>query len=158
MTARAAAILLLGMEHAVRDPDFVERIRSRFALQTIMQTFGAGLEVVEPGRVEIAVAFGSHLTQQHGYFHAGVTTTLLDSACGFAAMTLTPPGGDCLTVEFKANFLRPAEGQRLTARGRVLSAGRTLTVCQSEATATRDGKHQVVAIMLATIRTFEPRG
>lgn len=146
------------MEHAARDPDFVERVRARFARQTIMETLGAKLEVVEPGRVEIAIDFGPHLTQQHGYFHAGVTTTLLDSACGFAAMTLTPPGGDCLTVEFKANFLRPAEGQRLTARGRVLSAGRTLAVCQSEATATRDGQHQLVAILLATIRTFAPRG
>lgn len=145
------------MDYTVQDPEFAERVRAGFARQSIMETLGARLTLVEPGRVAIAAAFGPHLTQQHGYFHAGVTTTLLDSSCGFAALTLTPPGGDCLTVEFKANFLRPAEGQLLTARGHVVSAGRTLMVCQSEAVIEREGREHTVAIMLATIRMFGPR-
>ena len=89
-----------------------------------MTLIGAKLEQVEPGAVDISIEYRRDLTQQHGYLHAAVTSAIADSACGYAAMTLTPEGCEVLSVEFKVNLLRPAAGERFVAQGRVLKAGR----------------------------------
>lgn len=103
--------------------------------------------MVEPGIVEIAVPFREDLTQQDGFIHAGIVTTALDSACGYAAYTLMPAGSSVLSVEFKVNLLAPAKGDIVSARAEVKRSGRTLTVCSADAFA--DGK--LCATMLATM-------
>lgn len=141
-----------------RDPKFEERIRQSFVQQKIMATLGASLDRIEPGGVDIALPYREDLVQQHGYLHAGVIATVLDSACGYAALSLAEPGVAVLAVEFKVNFLSPAEGERIVARGRVVRSGRTLTVCKGEAFAVAGGQEQHVASMLSTIIGVRDRG
>ncbi len=135
-----------------RDPDFENRIRKSFKLQTAMQTIGAVLGSISPGMVEIRLPYSSALTQQNGYLHAGIVTMIADSACGYAAYTLAPADSDILTVEYKANFMAPAQGETFVATGRVLKAGKTLSVCQGEVVA-HDAGHapKAVVAMLTTM-------
>ena len=136
-----------------RDPEFEARVRASFERQGLMTTIGARLTRVSPGEVDIEAPFGAGLTQQHGYVHAGIVTALVDSACGYSAISLSPPGTEALTVEYKVNFLAPAMGERLIARGRVVRAGRTITVCSGEVVAIAGASEKQVAVMLATILT-----
>lgn len=140
------------------DDSWAERTRAGFAQQAIMRTIGAALTHVAPGEVEIALPFRADLTQQHGYLHAGIVTAIVDSACGFAAYTLMPPDANVLTVEYKINFLAPAQGERFIARGRVVKAGRTLTVCTGEVQALQDAQPRLIAVMQATMIAVMPRG
>ncbi len=135
------------------DPDFEARVRASFARQAAMATVGARLLRVAPGEVEIGLPFRQDLTQQHGYLHAGIVTAVTDSACGYAAMSLTPPGGEVLSVEFKINLLSPAIGERFVARARVVRAGRNVTVCTGDAFALAAGREKLIATMLATMMT-----
>lgn len=122
-----------------RNPDAEAVVRRSFAAQGLMATLGARLTAVEPGLVEIEVPYAAGLSQQHGHFHAGVTTSIVDSACGYAALSLMPAGSEVLSVEFKINLFAPARGDRLVARGRVVRSGRTITVCQGDAYAVAAG-------------------
>lgn len=115
-----------------RDPDFRAVVAASFARQALMATLGARLERVDPGEVDIALDHRADLTQQNGFLHAGTVASIADSACGYAALSLCPPGTDVLAVEFKINLMEPARGPRLVACGRVLRAGRTLTTCFAE--------------------------
>lgn len=135
-----------------------DRVRQSFAKQRVMQTMGAELVAIQPGEVTIGLPYRPELTQQNGFLHAGVTTTILDSACGFAALSLMEPDRDVLSVEFKLNLLAPAAGDYFLARGEVLKAGRTLTVCRGEVVALKDGKKTVVAAMQATMIAVATRG
>ena len=139
-----------------QDPQFEARVRSSFARQTLMQTIGAEMTRVAPGEVEIELAYRDDLAQQHGYLHAGVITAIVDSACGYAAMTLTRAVEDILTIEYKANFVAPATGEKMIARSRVLRAGRKVTVCAGDVFALRDGEEKLIATMLATMMTLSP--
>jgi uncharacterized protein (TIGR00369 family) len=140
-----------------QDPDFEARVRTSFARQQVMATIGARLARVAPGRVEIELPFRADLTQQHGFLHAGIVTTIADSACGYAALSLMPPAAAVLTVEYKVNLLAPARGERLIARGQVTRAGRTLTVCAGDVVALADGRETAVAVMLATMMALHGR-
>lgn len=133
------------------DPDFEARVRASFARQAFMKTLGATLRDVSPGEVVIELMPRADLAQQHGYVHAGVVTSIADSACGYAANTLMAAGSEVLSVEFKVNLLAPANGSSLVARGRVLRAGRTLTVCQGDVFAWGPGGERHVTAMLATM-------
>src|SRR3712207_6264930 len=126
-------------EFEPRDPDFERRVRESFARQRAMETFGARLLRVSPGEVEIGFEFREEFAQQHGYLHAGVVTALVDTACGYAALSLTEPGAEVLSVEFKLNLLSPAAGERFVARARVLRPGRNLTVCAGDLYALKGG-------------------
>jgi uncharacterized protein (TIGR00369 family) len=139
------------LDFVVRDPDFERRVRGGFAAQALMTTLGASLTRVAPGQVDVELPFRADLTQQNGFLHAGVVTAVVDSACGFAALTLMAPGADVLSVEFKVNLLAPAAGARFIARGRVLRAGRTLTVCTGDLHAVRGDGEAHVATMVATM-------
>ena len=143
------------MAATAQDDDFEARIRESFARQELMATIGAVLTTVEPGLVEIELAHRTDLTQQHGFLHAGVVASVLDSACGYAAYSLMPAGAGVLTVEFKINLLRPASGPRFVARGEVSRRGRTLTVCMGHAfsLAPDTDARKPVAAMLSTIMT-----
>jgi uncharacterized protein (TIGR00369 family) len=140
------------MTFAPEDPDYERRVRESFARQRAMETFGARLMRVAPGEVEIALAFSGELTQQHGYLHAGVVAAVVDTACGYAALTLTGAGSEVLSVEFKLNLLSPAAGESFIARARVVRAGRNITVCAGDLFALKaDGAEKPVATMLATM-------
>jgi uncharacterized protein (TIGR00369 family) len=121
------------------DPAFEQRTRASFARQGIMALLGATMERFEPGRDEIAVAFRPELSQQHGFFHAGVISTIADSAGGYAGFTLFPAEAGVLTVEFKINLLAAADGERAVAVGEVIRSGRTLTVCRLDAWVEKQG-------------------
>jgi uncharacterized protein (TIGR00369 family) len=139
------------------DPAFEARVRASFARQQMMATLGATLERVAPGEVDVRLPFRPALTQQHGFLHAGAMTTVVDSACGYAALTLMPPGAAVLSIEFKVNLLAPGEGEAVLARGRVVKAGRTITVCAGEVVALRGGAEKLVANMSATMMTVRDR-
>src|SRR5947199_2410592 len=116
------------MDFVPANPGFEARTRESFARQGAMAYIGAVLEKVEPGRVEISLAFRPELSQQHGFFHAGIVSTIADSAGGYAGFTLFPAEAGVLTVEFKINLLSAADGERAIAMGEVIRSGRTLTV------------------------------
>jgi uncharacterized protein (TIGR00369 family) len=136
------------------DPAFEQRTRASFARQGAMGLLGAVLERVEPGRVEIALPFRAELSQQHGFFHAGMLSTIADSAGGYAAFTLFPADAGVLTVEFKLNLMAAADGERALAVGEVIRSGRTLTVCRIDAFVDKQGKRTHCATGLQTVMTL----
>lgn len=131
--------------------DVFERVRENFVRQPFMSALGASLVSVKSGAVEIGVPFRADLTQQHGFIHAGVITSVLDSACGYAALSVAPEGVDVLSVEFKVNLLTPAVGDHFVARAHVKRAGKLLTVSTADAFAIKEGQEKLVATMTATI-------
>lgn len=143
--------------HVVKDPDFAARIARRFDMQGAMHLIGATLVHVAPGEVDVDLPVDPKICQQHGFVHAGIVSTIADSAAGFASLTLLPAGSGILTAEFKINLLAPAAGERLLARGRVIKAGRTLTVAQAEVFALKDGEEKLVALLNATLMAIEGR-
>ena len=145
------------MQDFEKNPEFERDVRSSFGRQKLMKLYGATLTHVESGAVEIQMPFNEELTQQHGYLHAAVVTALVDSACGYAALTMCPAGVEILTVEYKVNFLAPAMGQTVIAKGMVKKEGKTLIVTTGEATMIDDGKERHIATMLATMIPMRPR-
>ena len=131
-------------------------VRESFSRQGFMKTLGAEISVLDHGQVEIRVAYRPTLTQQNGFIHAGVLTSILDSACGYAAMSVGPETHDVLSVEFIVNLLAPAKGERFVARAAVKRAGKNLTVCTADAFAIQNGQEKVVATMLATMMNISP--
>jgi uncharacterized protein (TIGR00369 family) len=120
------------MSYQASNPLFAEDIRKNFARQSIMALIGAELSLIEPGVVEITLPYRKELTQQHGYLHAGIVTTIADSAAGYAAYSLMPADSEVLSVEFKVNLLRPAKGEAFLARAEVIKPGKTLTVVRAD--------------------------
>jgi uncharacterized protein (TIGR00369 family) len=143
------------MAHQASNPTFVDKVQESFARQTIMSLIGGELTRVEPGVIEITLPYRVDLTQQHGYVHAGIITTIADSACGYAAYTLMPPGSDVLAAEFKVNLLRPAKGETFVARAEVVKSGRTLTVVRADVHALTKDARELVAIMQGTMMRLE---
>src|SRR6266404_9951797 len=135
------------------NPSFAEDVAVSFAQQPIMNLIGARLSLVAPGVVEITLPYRSDLTQQHGYLHAGMVTTIADSACGYAAYSLMPAGSEVLSVEFKVNLLRPARGDEFLARAEVIKPGRTLTVVRADVFGLSGDESQriLIASMLGTM-------
>ena len=133
---------------------FSERIRDSFARQGAMALIGARLEALRPGYCALTLTPRPETSQQHGYVHAGILATLVDSAGGYAGYTLFPADSSVLTVEFKLNLLAPAEGDRIIAEGFVVKSGRTLTITRGEVHAERNGERTLVAIMQQTLMTM----
>ncbi len=143
------------MKFEPKDENFVEKVRSSFAAQAIMKVIGAEMTRVEAGAIDIELPYREDLTQQNGFVHAGIITTMADSACGYAAFSLMPKGADVLSVEFKVNLLSPAIGERFLAEGRVLRAGKTLTIVQGNVFAFSNNQSKHVATMLATVMCLQ---
>ena len=148
-TARPAARSLQP-----RDPDWETTVRQSFARQKVMKLIGAELTALAPGHCEIRLPYRDDLTQQNGYFHAGITSTIVDSAGGYAGYTLMPKGSDVLSVEFKLNLLAPADGEFLVAEGQVLKSGRNLVITRGEVYAIKNGKATHCATMQQTLMTM----
>ncbi|TJY59370.1 PaaI family thioesterase [Sinimarinibacterium sp. CAU 1509] len=142
---------------AAADDSCVQRVRDSFERQGLMRHLGAELLEVRRGRVCIGLPFRAELTQQHGYFHAGATSAIADSAGGYAGLSVFPRDSSVLTVEFKINLLAPARGERLEAEGRVLRAGRTLTICQLEVYGVTAGQRTLVAAGQQTLICLHDR-
>ena len=139
-----------------QEANFAEKTRASFAQQGFMQHLGAKITIIEPGRCEIRVPFRPELSQQHGYFHAGVSGAIADSASGYAAFTLMPPNSNVLTVECKLSLVAPALGELLIARAQVIRAGRTLSVCRADVYVVKDGAEKICATSLSTIMALAP--
>jgi len=137
-----------------RDPDWESSVRGSFARQGVMLLFGAEMGELRPGHCEIRLRYRDDLTQQNGFFHAGVTSTIVDSAGGYAGRTLMPAGSDVLTVEFKLNLLAPADGDYLVAEGQVLKTGRNLVISRGEVYAIKSGNATHCATMQQTLMTM----
>jgi uncharacterized protein (TIGR00369 family) len=138
-----------------------ERVRASFARQNLINTLNGEIAHVSPGELHISAPFDERFTQQDGFLHAGVVTTLMDSACGYAAYTLMPENSRVLSVEFKVNFLSPAVGEHFRAEGRVVKSGKTISVCEGKFFAIQDEQEKLVAMMQATmicIRATTERG
>jgi len=146
------------MAWQARDPAFAERVRTSFDQQVFMGTLGARLGHVAPGEVDIELPVRDALAQQHGFVHAGALASVLDSAAGYAAFTLMPAGAAVLSIEFKVNLLEPARGTTIVARGRVVRAGRTISVCRADAVALDGGRETLVATLTGTMMCVEGRG
>jgi len=141
-------------EFQASDPGFAERVQASFARQRIMALLGAELTRIEPGFCEIRLPFKDALCQQHGFFHGGVIGTIADSAGGYAGFSLMPEDASVLTVEYKLNLVAPADGDRLTARGRVIRPGRTLVVSRADVTVRNRGTETLCATLLQTLMTL----
>jgi uncharacterized protein (TIGR00369 family) len=142
---------MAGSRFEPQDADFGNRVRASFQRQDAMKTIGATLGTVGPGRVTIELPWAKPLTQQHGFLHAGMVATALDSACGYAAFSLMSADAAVLTIEYKINLLAPAKGQRFRMVGEVLKPGRTITVVEGQAWAVDEGREKLVATMNATL-------
>lgn len=140
-----------------QDAGFEARVRDSFARQAFMTTLGASLARVAAGQVDIELPVRDALTQQHGSVHAGAIASVLDSAAGYAALSLMPEDAGVVSVEFKLNLLEPARGEHIVARGRVLRSGRTLFVCVAEAWAFAGGRETLVALLQGTMMCLVDR-
>ena len=135
-----------------KDPQFAARVRANFARQRTMQTLGVEIIRLDPSEIELAMPYDAAFTQQHGFIHAGIMATVLDSACGYAAFSLMPADAAVLTVEFKTNLLAPAKGERFLFRAHVVKPGRTLTVCDGRAFAVENSADErLVATINGTL-------
>ncbi|MDN3518128.1 PaaI family thioesterase [Aquisalimonas lutea] len=136
-----------------KDPGYADRIRESFARQQVMHLLGVELIEIAPGRVMLSMPFSERLTQQHGFVHAGIVTTALDSACGYAGYSLMPADAGILTIEFKTNLFLPGRGERFTFEGTVIKPGRTITVCEGRAYIGDTTGGRLMASMTATMTT-----
>ena len=141
-----------------QDDNTEERIRSSFARQGLMSTLGAQVVLLEPGLCVIEMSYAAGVSQQNGYFHGGAVGAIADSAAGYAAYSLMPAGSDILTVEYKLNLVRPAVPPTLRAEGRVLRAGKTLSVCRADVYCTANGRLEACALLQSTLMRLGPTG
>jgi uncharacterized protein (TIGR00369 family) len=140
-----------------KNPAFQARVQASFDKQGLMSTLGASILHMAPGAIDIVLLPSPSISQQYGFIHAGAVAAIADSAAGYAALSLMPPGAGVLTTEFKINLVAPAAGERIVARGRVIKAGRTLTLAQTEVFSETGGEEKLVALLTATLMTIEGR-
>ena len=140
-----------------QDPNFEGRVRASFDRQPVMRTLGARLGRVAPGEVEVELPYRADLTQQQDIVHVGIVTAIVDNACSYAALSLSAPDTAVLAVEYKVNFVAPAKGDWLLARGEVVRPGGSITVCKGNVTAFDGSEELVVATMLATMMMLPNR-
>ena len=139
------------------DAGYEEKVAESFNRQDVMKTINASILAIRPGEIELEFPYQSKLTQQHGFIHAGIVSTVLDSACGYAAFSLMPEDAAVLTIEFKINFLSPAKGERFRAVGKVKKPGKNITVTEGELFSYLDGEQKIVATMVGTIMSVYDR-
>ena len=139
------------------DPQYKDKVTESFNRQQVMKTVDATLKTIRPGEIALEFPYQSNLTQQHGFIHAGIVSTVLDSACGYAAFSLMSKHTGVLTIEFKLNLLSPAKGEMFRAVGTVKKPGKNITVTQGELFSYEAGEEKLVAMMVGTIMTIYDR-
>jgi uncharacterized protein (TIGR00369 family) len=147
----------MSLQFQAKDPDFKARITQSFSEQAVMQHINASLIGIDAGQVEIGFPYQLALTQQDGFIHAGISSTVMDSACGYAACTLMPVEARVLTIEFKINLLAPAAGDAFRAVGKVRKPGRSVFVAEAELYASSNGSDKLVATMVGTLMAMYPQ-
>jgi len=140
-----------------QNPAYEARVRDSFSRQPFMEQIGANLEVIEPGYVEVHLPYSKKLTQQHGFIHGGALATIADTAAGYAAFTLMPADASILTVEYKLNIMRPGQGEKMIAKGKVIKPGRNLTIVDSDVYAVRDGEEVMCVASIQTLMALHGR-
>ena len=140
-----------------KDPQFRSRVEATLNRQQVMKTLGITIASLQPGEIELVMPYDAAYTQQHGFMHAGIIATVLDTACGCAAFSLMPDDAAILTVEFKTNLLAPGRGERFIFRGKVVKPGRTITVCEARAFAVDAGEEKLIATMTGTLMALFER-
>jgi uncharacterized protein (TIGR00369 family) len=140
-----------------KDPSFKNKVKESFYRQEVMNTIGAKPTLIEPGHVELEFKYDNKLTQQHGFIHAGIVSTVLDSACGYAAFSLMSENMAVLTIEFKVNLFSPAKGEVFIAIGKVKKAGKTIIVSDGELYAINEGERKLVATITCTLMSIPNR-
>jgi len=140
----------MGIHQPLR-PEVEDRVRASFSRQGLINSLNGEITHISPGELYLTAPFDERFTQQDGFLHAGVVTTLMDSACGYAAYTLMPDDSRVLSVEVKVNFMSPAVGEKFRAEGRVVKSGKTISVCEGKFFALQDEGEKLVAIMQATM-------
>ena len=149
---------MTSMKFSPQDPDFDGRVRASVARQQVMATLGIEISRLSAGEIELTMPYAAAYTQQHGFIHAGIVATALDSACGYAAFSLMPANAGVLTVEFKISLLAPARGERFLFQAQVVKPGKTLTFCEARALAADgDAGPRLVASMTATLMAIYDR-
>jgi uncharacterized protein (TIGR00369 family) len=151
----------MTLEFKAINPDYAEAVRESFGRQGLMHTLGARIVTIEPGFCVIEMPYAPGVSQQQGYFHGGAIGAIADNAAGYAAYSLMPAGSEILTVEYKINLIRPALPPTLRAEGRVLRAGKTLTVCRADVYHMKDGARgglEACALLQSTLMRLEPPG
>jgi len=141
-----------------KDSAFRERVQSSFDRQQCMATLGIVISRIESGFIELVMPYAEAYTQQHGFVHAGIISTALDSACGYAAFSLMPVEAAVLTVEYKINLLAPAKGEEFIFRAEVVKPGRTLTLCDARAYGRIAGSKKLIATMSGTLMALFNHG
>ena len=139
------------------DSGYKQKVIDSFNRQELMKTINTSIIDIRPGEIELEIPYQLPLTQQHGFIHAGIVSTVLDTACGYAAFSLMPENAAVLTIEFKVNLLAPAQGERFRAIGKVKKPGKTITVTESELFSFTEGKQKLVATMVATVMSVYDR-
>lgn len=134
-----------------KDPDYAEKVRKSFCEQAVMKTINASIGALEAGEIRIEFPYQAQFTQQNGFIHAGIISTVLDSACGYAAYSLMPADASVLTIEFKVNLLSPAQGERFSGIGKVKKSGRSISVAEGELYAYSEQGEKLVATMVGTL-------
>jgi uncharacterized protein (TIGR00369 family) len=145
------------VEHKPKDADYAIRVQGSFAKQQFMTSIKAKITRLEPGYCEIKVPYDINLTQQHGFFHAGIVGSVADSAAGYAAFSLMDKNSSILSVEFKLNLISPADGMFLIGKSNVLKYGKTLTICRSEVYVMKDGVEKLCAASQSTLIDLQNR-
>lgn len=140
-----------------RDPNWAAKVRDSFNRQKVMALLGAELAEIGPGWCEIRLPYREQLTQQHGFFHAGIISTIVDSAGGYAGFSLMPEGTSVLTVEYKLNLLAPGDGELLIAVGEVVKPGKNLVIVRGDVWVVKQDKTSHCAIMQQTLMTMHGR-
>ena len=145
------------MKFQAQDERFEERVRSSFERQKFMHLLQANLHTIEPGFCEIRIPYQASLTQQHGFFHAGIVGTIADNAAGYAAFSLMHANSSILTVEFKLNLISPADGVELIGRSNVLKYGKTLSICRTDVFVVKEGVEKLCAASQSTLMELPDR-
>jgi uncharacterized protein (TIGR00369 family) len=146
----------MAPQFKVSNPDYAKTVRDSFARQGLMATLGARIVTIEPGFCAIEMGYVPNVSQQQGFFHGGAIGAIADTAAGYAAYSLMPAGAEVLTVEYKLNLIRPAVPPTLRAEGRVLRAGKTLTVCRADVFHSAPGGLEACALLQSTLMRIEP--
>jgi uncharacterized protein (TIGR00369 family) len=149
----------MATDFKVTNPDYAAVVRESFGKQGLMQTLRARIVTIEPGLCVIEMPYASGVSQQQGYFHGGAIGAIADNAAGYAAYSLMPAGSEILTVEYKINLIRPALPPTLRAEGRVLRAGKTLTICRADVYHTKEGGSgalEACALLQSTLMRLDP--